>query len=79
MKNEVWFCKSYGFCSEYFIIGDPRGNKDAYVFCRDTQTNRVIHYNLIGVFDDYTRVRQIPMWVRPHLLSVLASKNEKTK
>ena len=67
----TWFCRAAGFCSEYFIIGDPRKSGGAYVFHRDTQTGKTSHYRQVGVFDDYQRVAQIPKWVRPLLAEIL--------
>lgn len=69
--GSVWFCRASGICTDYFIIGNPQKGGEAYVFARDTQTGKVRHYRMIGVFDDHKRVTQMPEWVRQTLLGVL--------
>lgn len=49
------------------------------MFARDTQSGKVTHYKMVGVFDDYQRVSQIPKWVRGPLTAHLLSNVERSR
>lgn len=60
-----------GFCTEYFIFGDPQKRGGAFVCERDTQSGAITSHKMVGVFDEYTRVKSIPAWARIEILKVL--------
>lgn len=70
-----WFSIAYGIQSEYFILGDPRISGGAYVFILNTSSGTVSHGPMLGVFDDFTRVRTIPKWVREPMIDALLLKD----
>ena len=65
------FWKSRSVCNDIFIMGDPRVNGAAYVFNRNTQTGIITHGSMVGVFDEYQRVSQVPNWVKKPLIETL--------
>jgi hypothetical protein len=65
------FFRANGVFTEYFIIGNPQ--REAYVFSRDITSRKVSHRKMVGVFDDYKRVYNVPKWARTALAESLLS------